>query len=361
MKIRKPLALGLVSGLALSVFAVAVPAFADPVSNSYVLVGSDTLQDSANAIVNGTTITGTPVQVLANGATLGNFDAFPKNSKIQTKPAGPYFLRPSGSGNGRNALISSITGAPWNGVDITGQVDIARSSSGPGGNANSAGKLVYYPYARDAVSYAYYGTGNELNALTTAQLKTIYESDDDVTINGVVVKPLLPQSGSGTRDFFLSAIGVTTLGSTVNTKGDTLPENDGSQLTAAGQIVPFSVASWVAQSNNAAPNTIPGSGNVKLGSTNSIAPYTGSGTSLVPASAYYATSYGRDTYLIVEYARVEVGNAKYDATLASLLDRTLPASLTNFGASSTTVGAVKKKFGFLAPSSTDPIRAYATI
>jgi len=362
MKIKKPLILGVVAGLALSTFAAITPAFADPVSNSYVLVGSDTLQDSANALTNGSSVTGSSVRVVANGSSLGNFDAF-GSANIQTKPGGPFFYRPAGSGDGRNALISSITGAAWHGTVITGQVDIARSSSGPGSNANSAGDLAYVPYGRDAVAYAYYGPAADLGNLTTAQLKAIYESNTDVTIGGTVVKPLIPQSSSGTRSFFLGAIGVTTLGSTVSSSyngvTNTLPENNATVLTEVGQIVPFSAASWVAQANGAAPSSL--TANAAMGSPDGVAPFTTSGTTLVPSSTFYATAFGRDTYVIVEFARIDPTDAKYDVNLADLVDRTKPTSLTNFSASPTSSGAVKKKFGFLAPASTTVIRAYPSV
>jgi len=363
MKSTKTLVLGLTAGLALSAFGIAGIAHADPVSNSYVLVGSDTLQDSCNALTNGTIITGSMFRAMPNGSSVGNFDAF-GSATIQAKPNGPFFVRPAGSGNGRSALIASITGAPWQGKTITGQVDIARSSSGPGSNAAANGQLLYVPFGRDAVSYAYYGSGTELVSLTTAQLKQIYESNTPVTINGVEVKPLIPQSGSGTRDFFLSAIGVAAadLGSTVSSDNNTLPENDASVLNTVGQIVPFSAASWIAQANGASGvNTIPASGNVKLGSPNGQAPFTGSGSSLVPASAFYSSQFGRDTYLIVEYARVNPSDAKYDPTLAGLVDSNRGTSLTNMGTSPTSAGAVKRQFGFLPVADATPIRAYPTI
>lgn len=364
MKFSKPLALGLVAGLAAAAFATAVPAFSDPVANSYVLVGSDTLQDSANALTNGTNLTGSYVRIKADGATLGNFDAFPKGSTIQAKSGGPFFVRPSGSGDGVKALSASIQNTTFNGVAIGGQVDIARSSSGPSSNANADGKLMYIPYARDAVSYAYIDSAGKLGSLTTAQLKAIYEANTPTVIDGVTVKPLIPQTGSGTRSFFLTAIGVTTLGSQVssayNGTDNTLPENNAGALTQEGQIVPFSAASWIAQSNGAAPSTITGN-TVKLGSTNGIAPYSGSGNALVPNSSYYNTSYGRDTYLVVERARITPGDAKYDPILDNLVDPTSNTSLTNFDDSPTSAGAVKQKSGFLAPSSQVGIPAYVTL
>lgn len=365
MKLTKPLAIGLAAGIAAAAFAATAPAFSDPVANSYVLVGSDTLQDSANALVNGTNITGSLVRIKADGATLGNFDAF-GSTTIQTKTGGPFYTRPSGSGEGVKALASSIQDVNYKGTKIGNQVDIARSSSGPGSNASDAGKLLYVPYARDAVAYAYLDSAGKLGSLTTAQLKAIYESNTPTQIDGVTVKPLIPQNGSGTRTFFLSTIGVTTLGSqvssTYNGVDNTLPENNASVLTQEGQIVPFSAASWIAQSNGAAPSTIGVGSTVKLGSPNGTAPFTGSGSSLVPNSTFYSTAFGRDTYLVVERARVTDGDAKYDAVLDNLLDPSSNTSLTNFDDSSvTSAGAVKKKFGFLKPSSQVALPAYSTL
>ncbi|GAA3883879.1 substrate-binding domain-containing protein [Leifsonia kafniensis] len=358
MKSRKALALCAVVGVTIAGLALSAPAQADPVSNSYALVGSDTLQDAGNALANGTNVTGTRVRaVAADGTSIGSFDAF-GSAAIQTKSSGVYFARPAGSGDGVKALSRSIDGAPYSvagnttpAISITGQVDIARSSSGPASAAiDPNGLLAYVPFGRDALSYAYNGTG--LDQLTGAQLKNIYECTLTV-VNGVTVTPVLPQSGSGTAKFFLGAIGNPTLGSCVVPN---VAENDGTVLNAAGKIVPFSVASWVAQKNGAAQNRT-GTATL-LGSTQgATAAFTGSGSSLVPNSAYYANStWGRDTYVVVEYARITAG-AQFDAGLAALVDRTKAKSLTNFAASITTSGAVKTKFGFLAPSDTTTIRA----
>jgi ABC-type phosphate transport system substrate-binding protein len=364
MKIKKPLALGLVAGIALSTFAVAAPAFADPVAGSYVAVGSDTLDASMNALVNGTSATGSPVRILANGSAIGSFDAF-GSATIQAKSGGPYFTRPSGSGAGVNALIASVQGATFGSpaVNIGGQVDIARSSSGPGANASATGKLTYVPYARDAVAYAYFGPSADLGNLTTAQLKDLY-TNGPTTIGGTLVTPLIPQASSGTRKFFLSAIGVSTDATcTMSTCAtSTLPENDATVLTA-GTIIPFSAANWIAQANHVAQNTIPASGNVALGAPNGVAAFTGTGTNLVPSATFYnAAPYGRDTYLVVEFARVDPTSATYDPTLAGLVTSTSTSSLTNFTAVlPSQPGSVKKKFGFLAPSTTTPQRAYPSI
>lgn len=366
MKLKKLAAIGAACGVVIAGFGVATSASAEPVSPSYVLVGSDTLQDSVNAITNGTTVTGPLVRVSANNKYLGNFDAFGSNA-IQTKPAGPFFGRPAGSGAGVNALRASITGANYSGnaaipaKAILGQVDIARSSSGPGTNANASGLLAYVPYSRDALGFAYKGGDASWANLTAAQLKGIYECTN-TTIGGVTVKPRIPQGGSGTRSFFLAAIGVSTLGGCVNDTNNTTPENDATVL-GADELIPFSAASWVAQANGATGVNTTTAASVSFGSAVSgQAAFTGTAPALVPNPAYYSdTTFGRDTYLVVEYARINPSDAKYDAALANLVNPSVTNSLTSFGSLNTSVGAVKKKFGFLAPSTTTIQRAYATL
>ena len=373
MKIKKIIAMSTVAGVALAGLAFTSSASAEPVSNSYVLVGSDTLQDSTNALLNGTNAGGSGIRVTADGATLASFDAF-GSAAIQTKPNGPYFGRPAGSGAGVTALRASIkVNTPYSagGTNTTpakiiiGQVDIARSSSGPGSNQNANGLLAYVPYARDAVAYAYKGGNAAWANLTAEQLKGVY--DGTITqIGGAAIKPRLPQAGSGTRNFFLPAIGYasgTTVAPAVTDVGNATAENDATVL-AAGEIIPFSVASWVAQSNGVTGVSTIGTTGVVIGSPlgSGTPAYTGTGTALVPNPAYYSnTSFGRDTYLVVEYARVNSQDAKFDPKLAALVNPALATSLANFGTFPTTSGAVKKKFGFLAPSSTTPIRAFASL
>lgn len=366
LKLNKLVALGAACGIAIAGVGVATSASAEPVSNSYSLVGSDTLQDSVNAIVNGTTITGATVRVTSNNKTLGNFDAF-GSAAIQTKPTGAFFGRPAGSSAGVTALRASITGANYSGNaavparPILGQVDIARSSSGPGGNANANGLLAYVPYGRDAVGFAYKGGDSSWANLTAAQLKAIYECTT-TTVGGVAVKPRIPQSGSGTRSFFLGAIGNPTLGSCVTDANGTTPENDATVL-GANELIPFSVANWVAQANGATGINTTTAAGVSFGSAVSgQAAFTGTAPNLVPNSAYYSdATFGRDTYLVVEYARITPSDSKYDAALANLVNPGVNNSLTSFGSLSSSVGAVKKKFGFLAPSSTNIQRAFATL
>lgn len=380
ISIKRPVVLGVVASLALGIFAAVPAAHADPVSNSFAAVGSDTLQASMDALTNGTNVTGTRVRVTSAGTSLGNFDAFAPGfnaagGTIQTKPAGNFFGRPSGSGAGVDALVASINNTTYtaNGVtaNVGGLIDIARSSAGPAAQV-AGGILAWVPYGRDAVAFAYVGgsAADEANvaSLTPGQLNTIYGATADQVINGTTVKAYLPQSGSGTRKFFMGAIGISSnvAGSAVYTNNNTLAENDATVFPAAATIpagtayvVPFSAANWISQSNLAAPNTIPASGAVKLGTpvvdalNVPVPAYTGTGTALVPNAPFYANAtFGRDTYLVVEAARLDSNNAKYDVNLTNLVDPTRTASLTNMSSSITSAGGVKHKFGFLTASST---------
>ena len=70
-----------------------------------------------------------------------------------------------------------------------------------------------------------------------------------------------------------------------------------------------------------------------------------------PNAAYYAnTTWGRDTFLVVENARVDSTNAKYDAGLAKLVDASQSTGLTNVSTVTSRAGAVKKQYGFLPPT-----------
>ena len=149
-------------GVVASLVATAPAAFAEPVSPGYVAVGSDTLQDVMNALANGTSVTGSSVRATAQGQNFGNFDAVEAHFgtantvKIQVKAGGPLMTRPNGSSAGKTALSRSInaTGTEkYDGVTITGQIDIARSSSK--GTENASGALWTVPFGRDALTYAY--------------------------------------------------------------------------------------------------------------------------------------------------------------------------------------------------------------
>ena len=185
---KKVVAAVAVFGAGFAAFSTSSAVQAEPVSNSYSIVGSDTLEDVVNAIVNGTAITGSTVRVTQNGATLGSFDAT-GTPYIITKPGGVRFSRPNGSGEGFNALSASMyegatasnnlfTSGTYQGVgalnatgnasmpaglknvNVFGQVDIARSSSGDPKTTSRTGTeadstIVRVPFARDAIALAF--------------------------------------------------------------------------------------------------------------------------------------------------------------------------------------------------------------
>jgi hypothetical protein len=370
---KKSVAIAATLGVALSGLALA-PAQAEPVSNSYAIVGSDTLEDVVSAIVNGTTISGSSVRATTGGNTLGSFDAT-GTPYITTKPNGVRFGRPNGSGDGVKALSRSMDGAAYTSgttgapaaVVITGQVDIARSSSS--GTSNAAGELLYIPFGRDAIAYAYGATdgttpmATNLDSLTLSQLTSLYTCGGSTTatsqtFGGQTVTAYLPQAGSGTRKDFLAKIALTeSLVAPALASGcvRTGQEHDASTL-ATNSIMPMSASRWIAMSNGASfkkQSAVAAIAGVATTAGTPVAAVDGSAGSLEPNAAFYANStWGRDTYVVVEYARVNSADAAYDADLANVVSPTNTKSLTYNGASAlaSTTLAVKKKFGFLAPS-----------
>jgi len=226
-----------------------------PAKTDVVGVGSDTTQFVLNAISAKYNVSHPA------GSRLYSFDAT-GTATIVPKKGCAAITRPDGSSRGIAALIA----------DTHGCIDFARSSRGPKSDGSEA-KLAFLPFARDAVTTAVATTTNSPTNLTTAQLKGIYTCTVR-TWNKVggrstaAIKPLLPQTGSGTRSFFLSAIGITDaqVGSCV-TQG--IQEN--SQPAIAGdpnKIAPFSAARYAFFRNSGTKLT------VRLNNTNSTAPVT---------------------------------------------------------------------------------------
>jgi len=349
-------------GVALTGTLATVPAIAEPVSNSYAIVGSDTLEDVVNGLVNGTNISGASFRSTVGGSTLGSFDAT-GNPCIITKPNGTRFGRPNGSTDGVRALSRSLDGAAYTSGSttcpdnasrvITDQVDIARSSSSR--TAVTTGELLYVPFGRDAVAYAYHSASDAagIGTLSKAQMKSFFECSVR-TLDGKTITPVIPQAGSGTRASWLTMIGATETSLSTVAEGGCVSEgqeHDGTSMTVANSIMPMSVARWVAMSTGATQAKF---GSAVLAGISDVgaAPVTGTGTSMLPNSTYYAdTTFGRDTYLVVEYARVDSTNAKYDANLAAIMDASITTSLTNTSTlTPARAGSVKRKYGFLAPA-----------
>jgi len=322
--------------------AGADPAFA----SSYVGVGSDTTQDVFDAYSgaepyppSAATVYSVPLNSSAasNHKTISSFDAVPAGGSasapgcITPKLGAGAMDRPNGSGNGIAALSHAIDGTGWQAATasctagtanatpvISGNVDFARSSRGP---KVSGTALTYIPFARDAMGVAVFDHGSaNFDNLTTAQLNALYSSPTGtLVINGDTAKACLPQAGSGTRSFFLGAIGVSdaTANAAANAAGCNGQEENGAdtfytfanaQPANTGAVIPFSGGSWISQANGVALDRS-GTGRtngVDLAAIDALGkPYTGTAPTEAPSAGYYAsTTYGRNVFVVVSTPRI---------------------------------------------------------
>jgi hypothetical protein len=347
---------GLVFALTTALFTlgnlgVSHPAGADPAFvSSYIGVGSDTIQDVMNAYSgaapyppNSVVNYGVPLHSSAGSGnkTLSSFDAVPQGGSatapgcITTKLGGPSFDRPNGSSNGIAALSHSIDGTGWQAAtasctagttnptpSVQGQIDFARSSRGP---SIAGTALNFIPFARDAVSYAYWDhSANVITNLSTANLQSLYSSASGQLVLGTqTIKACITQQGSGTTKFWEGAIGVTdsqaqtaSAASGCTANPSTLEENGGNSFFTFAStlganidaVVDFSAGSWISQANGVAldRSATARTNGVDLGSIDTLPkPYTGTPGTEVPASGFYAsTQYGRDLYVVVATSRI---------------------------------------------------------
>ncbi|MCL7375266.1 substrate-binding domain-containing protein [Streptomyces sp. 35G-GA-8] len=316
MNVKSRARLGAVVGAAaLGVGLLAPVASADPAVGEYrqlAGVGSDTTQDVLNRL--GAVIPdpdGVP-----DGQLIASYNAT-GTATIKTRATGCVINRPNGSSAGIDALRNAV-------LNSTGCLDFARSSRGPVDTTTT--KLTWIPFAKDAVTIAVRSDSalnNNLD-LTTANLRDIYTCVK-TTHNGVALTPLLPQSGSGTRSFFLEKIGVTEaqIGTCVN---GTVQEHDGTALDSAGDIAPYSVAQYIAQTNGVVTDR---HGVTVLGKVNTVAPRNADGTLNVNFP------YNRDVYNVVPSPKITGSTA--DPNVVSAFVGTAskvcgqPSHITAFG------------------------------
>ena len=330
-------------------FGAAAPAMADPTDyKPLVGVGSDTTEGLVGGLA-----TVVP--------TIGSYDAV-GSSTIKVRSDGPTFNRPNGSGNGQKALTASInpnTTDKWpagTGVDITGQIDFARSSSGPSGSLPGS-QLTFIPFARDAVTYAVSAASDfprdiakgdaSQDSISPAPftLRNIYRGTvttyTDANFQSVTIRPLLPQTGSGTRSFWIGQLGLTeaniTAGGVATDLGNTVQEHNGTFVTGKGDIVPFSVAQYIAQGNHGSlPTTVAERrGNIELGRIGTIKPFVpvdGGGIEL--NSAFPIT---RLVYNVVSTARL---------TGSGAADVQLQQTFVGTSSSVCQAGATIRQYGF---------------
>ncbi|GAA4255308.1 hypothetical protein [Dactylosporangium darangshiense] len=337
------------------VVGVTGPASADPVAG-LVGVGSDTTQDVMNGAADAIGL-----------GVVGSYDAIDPITKAQhlviSGKRSCTFNRPNGSGQGVTALRQSgnvaaaISGTFPDEVDLPelGCIDFARSSSDPGTNQSTNGRWAYIPFALDAVAVAsqHFGdaTATNYNALSfdpnnspTGQgtLQKLYRDGTAVTVNGVTYDPqcnvapcaggatpihlYIPQNGSGTRTYWLGKMGITTVPNWVHDHawngtdytGTLVEEHDGTVLEAdALGIAPFSIAQWVSQRNghgdrrhNAHLHSL-----VNVTTSAVFNPLTGAFPTVETGGLNSSFLVRREVYNVVEWSKVNVGNAAFDASL----------------------------------------------
>lgn len=201
MSVRKSLAGLAAATLTGSVLVLsATPAFAadpddttfTPVAADLVGVGSDTSQRALKLLADNYNA-GSPAARIASFAATGGGEI--------TLPSGAI-KRPNGSGAGKALLYGA-----GNNADI----DFARSSSGPSTAEVQAG-LQNFPFALDTLVMAVSGSAasNAPASLTKDQIVDIYDGTvtnwSQVGGKDGLIKPLIPQAGSGTRSFFTSQL-----------------------------------------------------------------------------------------------------------------------------------------------------------
>lgn len=219
-------------------------AHADPVpatpERPIAMVGSETTTPVINALANDATALsiGGVRQVASFNAT--------GSATINTHaslPACASINRPNGSNAGRTALLNSLTAGD-------GCIQASRSSSLNLAAANP--NLVYIPFASEAITFAISNTSSLPKNLTLAQLQGFFRCTNPGTY-----KAMLPQSGSGTRSYWIEEMYVGgTLPSPVpaciqngtDENGSLIEEHNGSQVNNT-EIVPMSVAQWSSQTS----------------------------------------------------------------------------------------------------------------
>jgi hypothetical protein len=350
---RVAAAAAMVGVAATSFIGQAPTAGADPQQLTALIgLGSDTIQDVTNAYAGFTnSVNYVPLQSGTTKQQLISFDAqnpaSPTNKCVTVKTGAGSQYRSNGSSEGRRALSRAIDGTVYGPTTspacankvIGGQIDFARSSAGPA-SGDAGTDLTYIPFSRDGIGVAYVAAGGlatPKTSFTRAELTQLFTATTiPVNIGGVNIYPCGIQNGSGTFSFWNTVTTATTTqeaaatatcnAATTTTNSDgRIEENNGTSLqqkadalaaSSGGPIevvAGFSGGSFIAQSNNVSPNSIPTTGNlVNLGTitndgtgANLGAPATGTAPNLVPSSTYYAsTVFGRNLYYVVDSAKL---------------------------------------------------------
>lgn len=299
-KARSLTALG--AGIGLAVALAASPASADPTGpptfRQLAGMGSDTTFEVMNGLSDAVVVGGQKV--------IGSYDPTPVGQLVSTKDEAVKpncntangsggVPRANGSSAGRDALLAAMT--PGNAIE--GCLDFARSSSG-----SVASGQTFVPLGSDGLTYAFPVNGDIGPQSTVADLQLVYRCDPSVA---GVFEPLIPQAGSGTRQSWATLMGISNSAPPACVKdslgGQPIQEHDGTRFTASNQIVPFSVAQYLAQSFGVSPDR---RGSAQLGQLDGINPLVQNasqttlrvvGNILPTTVANDATSLGNDVFI----------------------------------------------------------------
>lgn len=250
MKFTKTLAAAAGVGLVAAGLLSAAPASADPSGSpaggdrALAGVGSDTTQNVLNDLAENVTIGG--VKQIASWDAIGS----PATFQTRTANAACTYTRTeaNGSGNGRSRLLESLTA----GNARTGCLDFARSSSARG-TFTSTPSMTWIPFAKDASTYVVRADGGvPRSGLALTDVQNVFKC-----LATPDIWPVLPQTGSGSRAFWLGQMGITEaqiaagtypclvpVGTTVSGVAGTgrpyQQENDGRALKI-DEMMPFSI------------------------------------------------------------------------------------------------------------------------
>jgi len=233
-----------VTGLVTLTPASADPAYGTPDANDLVGVGSDTTENAMDNVANGVTYKGVDVPgynagLSAGDVRLASFGTV-GSATIVLRQGHTAINRPVGSGAGKALLF---------GAGNNPDVSFARSSSALNGTESAAG-LQMFPFAVDTLGVAV--SGNATNApakLTGAQIVDIYKGVttnwNEVGGSNGIIKPYVPQAGSGTRSFFEAQLTALNSGTPVTYGADvdqSMHENTDDVLkNDPNAIAPFSL------------------------------------------------------------------------------------------------------------------------
>ena len=225
--------------------SLAAPAMADPTAgytpaaSDVIGVGSDTSEFALNYLADGNAgIPGYNAGSPANKLVSWNATAPAGGTTTINLPNNPTATRPNGSTAGKNTLY---------GAGEVADIDFARSSSALSTADKQAG-LQAFPFAKDSLALATAKTSNAPTAISPAAMVQIYSGT--VTnwsqLGGApgVIEPKIPQSGSGTRSFFIAQLQAANNGNPVTLAGTVaeVQEHDPSLIqNNPNAVAPFSI------------------------------------------------------------------------------------------------------------------------